>query len=150
MAEKSVIIEGRPGFWPNRGASGVMSGESRKPLQFAGFTLDPNAASLSGPAGPLPLRPKAFDVLAYMVRHPGRVVAKDELIGAVWPIIFVTDTSLVQCISDIRAALDDEDQKVLKTVARRGSLFAAAVQEGTPPQPPVLGAGASAAVRDDL
>src|SRR5262245_33923128 len=110
-----------------------MTGESRKVLQFAGFTLDPGAASLSGAAGPLPLRPKAFDVLAYLARNPGRVVGKDELIAAVWPNVFVTDNSLTQCVSDIRAALDDDGQHILKTVARRGYLFAAPVSETEPP-----------------
>lgn len=105
----------------------IMSGDSQAILQFAGFTLDPNSASLWGGAGPLPLRPKAFDVLSYLVRHPGRIVTKDELLASVWPNIFVTDNSLVQCISDIRAALDDEAQEILKTVARRGYLFAAPV-----------------------
>ena len=81
-----------------------MPGDSQAILQFAGFTLDPNSASLSGAAGPLPLRPKAFDVLTYLVRHPGRIVTKDELLTSVWPNIFVTDNSLVQCISDIRAS----------------------------------------------
>ena len=35
-----------------------------KILQFNEFTLDPSRASLTGPQGPLPLRPKAFDVLS--------------------------------------------------------------------------------------
>jgi TolB-like protein/DNA-binding winged helix-turn-helix (wHTH) protein/cytochrome c-type biogenesis protein CcmH/NrfG len=114
-----------------------MSGDSQKILQFAGFTLDPNSASLSGTSGPLPLRPKAFDVLAYLIRHPGRVVTKDELIEAVWPDVFVTDNSLVQCISDIRAALQDDAQQVLKTIARRGYLFAAPVTELQPSLSPM-------------
>src|SRR5262245_26041739 len=122
-----------------------MPGESRKVLQFAGFALDADAARVSGPAGPLPLRPKAFDVLTYLARHPGRVVTKDELIAAVWPNIFVTDNSLTQCISDIRAALDDDGQHILKTVARRGYLFAAAVTEAEPPAPQAeAGAGTTA------
>jgi len=78
---------------------------AHKILRFGRFTLDPNTASLCGEASELPLRPKAFDVLLYLAHHPGRVVAKNELIEAVWPGIFVTDNSLVQCISDIRAAL---------------------------------------------
>jgi TolB-like protein/Flp pilus assembly protein TadD len=60
-------------------------------------------------------------------------VSKDELIEALWPGIFVTDNSLVQCISDIRAAFKDEEQAILKTVARRGYLFAAPVVEIDPP-----------------
>ena len=101
-------------------------------LRFGGFTLDPNTASLCGDGRQLQLRPKAFDVLLYLARHPGRVVSKDELIGAIWPNIFVTDNSLVQCISDIRLALHDDTQAILKTVARRGYLFAAPVVDIEP------------------
>ena len=105
---------------------------AQKILKFGRFELDPNAASCRAEGRHLPLRPKSFDVLLYLARHPGRVVAKDELIEALWPGIFVTDNSLVQCISDIRAALEDEAQAVVKTVARRGYLFAAPVVEIEP------------------
>jgi len=103
-------------------------------LEFGCFALDPGKASLCRGDRPLPLRPKSFDVLLYLATNPGRIVSKAELIGAVWPGIFVTDNSLVQCISDIRAALEDDGQTILKTVARRGYLFAApvAVIEPTP------------------
>ena len=114
-----------------------MSGRvSNEPLRFGAFTLDPGRASLSGPSGELPLRPKAYDVLLYLVAHRGRVVSKDELMEAVWPNVFVTENSLVQCVSDIRAALGEEGPAILKTVARRGYMFAA----------PVTAAAASAAV----
>jgi len=108
-----------------------------KVLRFGGFTLDPNRASLTGPDGALPLRPKAFDVLLYLVRHRDRVVSKDDLMQAVWPNVFVTENSLVQCISDIRGALGSEASAILKTVARRGYTFAAPVVEAEPGQTPV-------------
>jgi adenylate cyclase len=98
-------------------------------LRFGPFSLDLARASLSGPGGPLPLRPKSFDVLLYLLRNRDRVISKDELMGAVWPNVFVTENSLVQCISDIRAALGVEGTAFLKTVARRGYLFSAPVVE---------------------
>ena len=105
-----------------------MSGRlSNETLRFGAFTLDPGRASLSGPSGDLPLRPKAYDVLLYLAQHRGRVVSKDELMEAVWPNVFVTENSLVQCVSDIRAALGEEGPSILKTVARRGYMFAAPV-----------------------
>jgi len=100
-----------------------------KVLQFGRFTLNPNTASLACAGRDVPLRPKSFDVLLYLARNPGRVVTKDELIQFVWPNVFVTDNSLVQCISDIRDTLADNEQTILKTVARRGYLFAATVME---------------------
>ncbi len=102
---------------------------SQKIFQFGRFALNPNTASLTCAGEDVPLRPKSFDVLHYLACNRGRVVTKDELIQFVWPNIFVTDNSLVQCISDIRAALADDAQTILKTVARRGYLFAATVTE---------------------
>jgi DNA-binding winged helix-turn-helix (wHTH) protein len=59
------------------------------------------------------LRPQAFDLLKYLLENTGRLVTKDELMQAVWPGVFVTDDSLVQCVRDVRRALHDESQSVL-------------------------------------
>lgn len=75
------------------------------------------------------LRPKVFEALKYLVQNPGRLIAKQELIQAVWPDTFVTDDSLVQCTVELRRALDDQDQELLKTVPRRGYLFNACVTQ---------------------
>ncbi len=73
------------------------------------------------------LRPKVYDVLKYLVENPGRLVGKQELIHAVWPDSFVTDDSLVQCTVELRRALGDRDQQILKTVPRRGYILSAEV-----------------------
>ena len=77
----------------------------------------------------VPLRPKSFDVLVYLVQHPGRLVSKAELIDNVWRDVAVTENSLVQCIKDIRQVLDDGAQTKIETVSKRGYLFAPAVIE---------------------
>jgi len=92
---------------------------------FADFTLDRERASLLKGRREVKLRPKVYDALAYLVEHRGRVVAKEELIQALWPDAFVTDDSLVQCMVELRRALDDRSQEILKTVPRRGYIFAA-------------------------
>ena len=55
------------------------------------------------------------------------MISKEEIVAAVWPQAVVTDESLARCISDVRAAIADHDHKVIKTVPRRGYLFAADV-----------------------
>jgi DNA-binding winged helix-turn-helix (wHTH) protein len=95
---------------------------SPRTLQFAGFTLDLDRLRLVGPSGSAELRPKSFEVLRYLVEHPGRVIAKDEVMDAVWPSTTVTDESLTRCISDARRALGDSRQQIIKTVPRRGYL----------------------------
>jgi class 3 adenylate cyclase len=92
-------------------------------LQFSSFTLDLDRMCLHGPAGQAELRPKSFEVLRYLVNHSGRVIGKEELIKAVWLDVTVTDESLTRCISDIRRAIGDGSQEVIKTVPRRGYLL---------------------------
>src|SRR5215469_18362031 len=91
------------------------------------FVLEPERAALLRGGQEIKLRPKVFDALHYLVEHPGRLVAKEELIQVLWPEAFVTDDSLVQCMVELRRALDDRSQEILKTVPRRGYIFAAAV-----------------------
>ena len=50
--------------------------------------------------------------------HRGRLVTKTALIGAVWPDAAITDNSLAQCLVEIRRALEDDSQRVIRTVAR--------------------------------
>jgi adenylate cyclase len=96
---------------------------TRKSLRFESFTLDLERLCLHGQSGRAELRPKSFEVLRYLVEHAGRIVTKDELLNAIWPDVTVTDESLTQCISDIRRALGDEGQRIVKTVPRRGYLM---------------------------
>lgn len=96
-------------------------------FRFDGYTLDPARASLRCGADEIELRPKSFDVLRYLVENPGRVASKDEIFAAVWSNVIVTDDSLVQCIREIRQALKDDAQRLIKTIPRRGYLFDAPV-----------------------
>ncbi|MFN7997723.1 MAG: tetratricopeptide repeat protein [Bryobacteraceae bacterium] len=79
------------------------------------------------------LRPKVYDALLYLLENRGRLIGKEELIQALWPNAFVTEDSLVQCLVELRRALDDRAQEVLKTVPRRGYVFAAPVITGDDP-----------------
>jgi TolB-like protein/DNA-binding winged helix-turn-helix (wHTH) protein/Tfp pilus assembly protein PilF len=76
------------------------------------------------------LRRKSFEMLCYLVENAGRLISKDELIKAVWPNVTVADESLTRCVSDVRLALGDADQRIIKTLLRRGYLFAAPVSAG--------------------
>jgi DNA-binding winged helix-turn-helix (wHTH) protein len=92
-------------------------------VHFDVYTLDLNLCALRRGDEVIELRPKAFDVLRYLVENSRRVVGKEELIRAVWPGVFVTDDALVQCVKDVRQALGDPEHKIVKTVPRRGYLF---------------------------
>src|SRR5215469_10415044 len=99
------------------------SEERRSRYCFGGFTLDLESGLLSRGGEEIALRPKSFEVLAYLVDRHGRLVSRDELMRAVWRDVAVTDESVTKCIADIRKALDDDSQQLIRTVARRGYLF---------------------------
>src|SRR5262245_16123966 len=107
----------------NREFVAAVMASATKSYRFGSFTLDLSSACLRREDTVVPLRPKSFDVLLYLVCNPGRLVTKNELIEAVWPAVFVTENSLVQCIKDVRHALSDDDQTIIETVAKRGYLF---------------------------
>ncbi|CAN5581328.1 hypothetical protein BH10ACI1_BH10ACI1_10680 [soil metagenome] len=96
---------------------------------FDEFTLDLTRGCLLREAEELKLRPKSFEVLKYLIENSGRLIGKDEIIEIVWQEMAVTDDSLVQCLKDIRYALNDKSQEIIKTVPRRGYIFEKEVSE---------------------
>jgi DNA-binding winged helix-turn-helix (wHTH) protein len=92
--------------------------------RFAEFVLDHRRGCLRRGAVEIELRPKCFQALRYLAQNAGRLVSKDEMIQAVWPKMAVTDESLSRCMCDLRLALQDRDQAIIKTVRGRGFLFA--------------------------
>src|SRR4051794_14830575 len=100
--------------------------------QFGEFTLHIDRGCLLKAGEEVKLRPKVYETLKYLVENPGRLIGKQELMEAVWPGAFVTDDSLVQCTLELRRALNDRGQQLLKTVPRRGYLFTAAVAHHPP------------------
>lgn len=100
------------------------------------FTLDVSQGRLMSPKGDVPLRPKTMRLLSVLAQSGGRVMSKDELLGAVWPDVFVTEDSLTQCVHEVREALGTHSAALLKTVPRRGYMLAGlGVQALSPPDP---------------
>ena len=87
---------------------------------FADFKLDLEGGFLWRRGEEVSLTSKAFEVLAYLVEHRGQLVSKTALMEAVWPDAAITDNSLAQRLLEIRRALDDDSQQLIRTGARRG------------------------------
>src|SRR5882724_7129957 len=104
---------------------------------FGPFRLDPEHACLWCAAQAIPLPPKVFAVLHYLVTHPDRLVTKDELLDAVWPETAVTDAVVRVAIGALRKVLGDTAQtpRFIATMARRGYRFLAPVEEYTGVEP---------------
>jgi TolB-like protein len=110
-------------------------------FQFEDFRLDADRRSLERAGHHLQLRPQAMEVLCYLAKNPGRTISKEELFQQIWPGIAVTDDSLVQCIHDIRDVLEDSGHRIVKTVPRRGYLFAGLItSEKSQDAPTAIGA----------
>ncbi len=94
-------------------------------FEFGPFRLDLRARLLSKGSEPLPIAPKSFDVLAYLVRNAGRAVSREELLAAVWPDVVVSDGSLTQAVFVVRRALGESEDGpgFLATVPRIGYRF---------------------------
>jgi DNA-binding winged helix-turn-helix (wHTH) protein/TolB-like protein len=94
---------------------------------FGPFRVDTSRRLLVRHGNPVPLTPKAFDILMVLLRNPGRVVEKDELMRLVWPGTVVEENNLTRNISSLRKALEDgpSEHRYIVTIPGRGYQFAA-------------------------
>ena len=103
---------------------------SHRILSFDTFALDLTRGCLLREDEEIKLRPQTFVTLKFLVEHSRRLISKDELIKAVWPDWNASDNQLARCLSEVRQALGDDEQRYIKTVPRRGYIFEAQVREG--------------------
>ena len=100
--------------------------------RFGDFSVDAAKRHLVSRYGEaIPLTPKAFDTLLYLVEHPGAVLDKDELMQAIWPHSVVEENNLNQSISALRRALGESrgEHRYIATVPGRGYCFVADVKK---------------------
>jgi DNA-binding winged helix-turn-helix (wHTH) protein/tetratricopeptide (TPR) repeat protein len=102
---------------------------------FAGLRTAPGRGLVMPNGRIVPLRPKSYGVLEFLLERPRRLVTREELMDAVWAPAVVTDGALTQSIVEIRRALGDKGRDVLRTVARRGFVLEADVEELTDDSP---------------
>lgn len=98
---------------------------------FDDFLIDPVKRLVFQANGTIPLMPKAFDTLLYLVENSGRVVGKDELLREIWTDTIVEENNLTQNISILRKALGEKpgEHRFIATVPGRGYKFVADVQK---------------------
>ncbi|MGA9341997.1 MAG: winged helix-turn-helix domain-containing protein [Rhodanobacteraceae bacterium] len=107
-----------------------MSATEKPVYRFGEFELDPDERRLLANGEPVTLTPKAFDMLVLLVEHAGHVVAKDQLMQALWPRGFVDESNLTKHIWLTRKALgeDGHSARFIETVPKRGYRFVASVE----------------------
>jgi DNA-binding winged helix-turn-helix (wHTH) protein len=105
---------------------------------FADCLLDTQLYTLSRAGRVIPLRPKAFHVLRYLLEHRDHLVSKDELCAHVWPGQFISDATIEGCIKRARQAIGDTGraQQLIETRRGYGYRFVGAVEERPAAPPP--------------
>ena len=99
---------------------------TRQTYEFGAFRLDPSERTLLRQGQSVPLTPKVFDTLVYLVENSGCLITKDDFMKQVWANAFVEDAALAQTISQLRKALGDSE--MIETVPKKGYRFVGAVR----------------------
>ena len=111
-----------------------------KRIVFDRFSLDLVNESLWKGSEEIKLRPKAFALLNYLLKHSGQLITKEELLNTIWPETFVGDAVLKVTVGQLREALEDDPKapQFIETSHRRGYRFIGHIVEPErKPQPNV-------------
>jgi TolB-like protein/tetratricopeptide (TPR) repeat protein len=110
--------------------------------RFADFVLDTDRRELRRGLQLVAIAPQVFDLLEYLIKNRHRVVSKDDLIAAIWDGRIVSETALSSRMNVVRSAIDDtgDDQRLIRTLPRKGVRFVGIVQESHEPEAPVAAA----------
>jgi len=110
---------------------------------FEEYAFDTDRRELHRGADVVSVAPQVFDMLDYLIRNRERVVSKDELINAIWNGRSVSDAALTTRLNVARTAIGDsgEEQRLIKTLPRKGFRFVGMVREANQPSDAVLVSG---------
>ena len=117
---------------------------------FDNHALDTDRRELRRGSERIAVEPQVFDLLVYLVQNCDRVVSKDDLIASVWHGRIVSDSTLTSRINAARKAVGDsgEDQKLIRTVVRKGLRFVGTVHAKSNGAEPAHAAGLLDDVRE--
>ena len=109
---------------------------------FENHVLDVGRRELCCAGEGIALEPQVFDLLLYLIENRDRVVGKDELFDKVWDGRIVSESTLTSRINAVRKAVKDtgKDQRLLRTVARKGFRFVGDVRAEQPAAAPAQSA----------
>ena len=109
---------------------------------FTDHSLDTDRRELRRGAESIAVEPQVFDLLTYLVQNRDRVVSKDDLIASVWGGRIVSDSTLTSRINAARKAIGDsgEEQRLIRTIARKGLRFIGEVRMPASSDEPVRAA----------
>ncbi|MGB8609915.1 winged helix-turn-helix domain-containing protein, partial [Bradyrhizobium sp.] len=108
---------------------------------FEEYAFDTDRRELYRGADLVSVAPQVFDLLDYLIRNGARVVSKDDLINTIWNGRIVSDGALTTRLNAARTAVGDsgEEQRLIKTLPRKGFRFVGTVREAKRPAGEAVG-----------
>ena len=102
------------------------------PFLFEEYCLDADRRELKRGSELIPVGPKVFDLLLFLVENREQVVTRDDLLQAVWEGRIVSESTLTSHINAVRRAIGDtgKEQRLVRTVSRKGIRFVGKIVEG--------------------
>src|SRR5262245_33630517 len=80
-------------------------------VRFGDFEIDQERRQLLRSGEPVPLEPKAYELLSLLVARRPRVLSRAQIRDGVWPDVVVSESTLSQAVNSIRQALDDDARR---------------------------------------
>ena len=99
---------------------------SSSAFRFGDFELDEDSHRLLRNGKEIPLTPKEFGVLRYLLENAGRALSREQILDAVWGRdLFVTDRSVDRCMTTLRDKIEADARRplFLKTLRSVGYRF---------------------------
>jgi len=105
------------------------------PFLFEDYCLDAGRRELKRGSELIAVGPKVFDLLLFLIQNREQVVARDDLLRAVWGGRIVSESTLTSHINAVRKAIGDtgREQRLIRTVARKGIRFVGKIAEQESP-----------------
>ena len=115
----------------------MQKGVNSKVYEFSGFRLEEAQHRLLYRGEPVALKPKILDLLLFLIKSRGRLIAKEDLMREVWRDTIVEENNITVSMSILRKILGESRDKpqFIETVPRRGYRFVAEVIESSTEQP---------------
>lgn len=114
-----------------------MGGTESQIVKIGAIELDFSRGEVRQDGAPVAIEPQVFTLIAYLAKHPGQVLSRDDLIEAVWDGRIVSDSAIASRINTARKILGDDGsaQKIIRTIPKRGFRFEIEAEPAAPPLP---------------
>ena len=115
---------------------GAILGAGKLLFLFDDVAVDTDRRELRRGGDLRPVEPQVFDLLEFLIRNRDRMVSRDDLLAAIWNGRIVSESTLASRINAARTAIGDngEDQRLIRTILRKGLRFVGAVREEQKPE----------------